>query len=44
MVLTAREGLEFADMYAKFGAEVTVLDHGETFLPNEEKDIADEIL
>lgn len=36
-------GLEFADMYAKFGAEVTLLDHGETFLPNEDKDIADEI-
>lgn len=36
-------GLEFADMYAKFGAEVTVLDHAETFLPKEDKDIADEI-
>ena len=36
-------GLEFADMYAKFGAEVTLLDHGKSFLPKEDKDIADEI-
>ena len=37
-------GLEFADMYAKFGAEVTVLDSGPSFLPNEDPDIAEEIL
>ncbi len=37
-------GLEFADMYAKFGAQVTVLDHDENFLPKEDRDIADEIL
>src|SRR5688572_3713713 len=36
-------GLEFADMYAKFGAEVTLLDNGDSFLPKEDKDIADEI-
>jgi pyruvate/2-oxoglutarate dehydrogenase complex dihydrolipoamide dehydrogenase (E3) component len=36
-------GLEFADMYAKFGAEVTILDQAETFLPKEDEDIADEI-
>ena len=36
-------GLEFADMYAKFGGEVTILDQAETFLPKEDKDIADEI-
>ena len=36
-------GLEFADMYAKFGAEVTLLENGDTFLPKEDKDIADEI-
>ena len=36
-------GLEFADMYAKFGAEVTLLDHGERFLPKEDEDIAGEI-
>ena len=36
-------GLEFADMYAKFGSEVTLLDHGKIFLPKEDRDIADEI-
>lgn len=36
-------GLEFADMYAKFGAEVTLLDQGKEFLPKEDRDIADEI-
>src|SRR5579863_2399963 len=36
-------GLEFADMYAKFGAEVTVLDSEMSFLPNEDPDIAEEI-
>jgi probable pyridine nucleotide-disulfide oxidoreductase len=36
-------GLEFADMYAKFGAEVTVLDSGSSFLPKEDQDISDEI-
>lgn len=36
-------GLEFADMYAKFGAQVTLLNNGPTFLPNEDKDVADEI-
>jgi pyruvate/2-oxoglutarate dehydrogenase complex dihydrolipoamide dehydrogenase (E3) component len=36
-------GLEFADMYAKFGAQVTVLDQQEDFLPKVDGDIADEI-
>jgi probable pyridine nucleotide-disulfide oxidoreductase len=36
-------GLEFADMYSKFGADVTLLDHGKAFLPKEDRDIADEI-
>lgn len=36
-------GLEFADMYAKFGADVTLLDQGKAFLPKEDNDIADEI-
>jgi probable pyridine nucleotide-disulfide oxidoreductase len=36
-------GLEFADMYAKFGAEITLLDNGPVFLPKEDRDIADEI-
>src|SRR5688500_4917562 len=36
-------GLEFADMYAKFGSKVTMLDRGKIFLPREDTDIADEI-
>lgn len=36
-------GLEFADMYAKFGAKVTLLESGDTFLPKEDRDVADEI-
>lgn len=36
-------GLEFADMYAKFGSKVTLLDSGKIFLPREDADIADEI-
>src|SRR5690606_20771626 len=36
-------GLEFADMYAKFGSEVILLDQRNTFLPKEDRDIADEI-
>jgi probable pyridine nucleotide-disulfide oxidoreductase len=35
--------LEFADMYAEFAAEVTVLDRSETFLPKEDRDVADEV-
>ena len=36
-------GLEFADMYAKFGSKVTILDSGKTFLSGEDGDIRDEI-
>ena len=36
-------GLEFADMYAKFGSEVIILDHKKVFLPKEDTDIAKEI-
>lgn len=36
-------GLEFASMYANFGSKVTVLQHGGTFLPKEDTDIATEI-
>jgi len=36
-------GLEFADMYAKFGSKVTLLDRRKIFLPKEDTDIADEI-
>lgn len=33
-------GLEFAAMFASFGAQVTVLDHHATFLPHEDDDVA----
>lgn len=36
-------GLEFADMFAKFGTEVTVLDRRTRFLPNEDEDVASEL-
>lgn len=36
-------GLEFADMFAKFGTEVTVLDRRARFLPDEDDDIAIEL-
>lgn len=36
-------GLEFADMYAKFGSKVTVLDNERIFLPKEDADISNEI-
>lgn len=36
-------GLEFASMYANFGAKVTVVQHGEKFLPREDGDIADAV-
>ncbi|MCF2443956.1 FAD-dependent oxidoreductase [Dyadobacter sp. CY345] len=35
--------LEFASMYAQFGSRVTLLDRSATFLPNEDRDIADSI-
>ena len=37
-------GLEFASIYANFGSEVTVLDSNEVFLPNEDRDIAEEVM
>ena len=37
-------GLEFADMFAKFGTEVTLLDRQERFLPKEDEDISGELL
>ncbi len=37
-------GLEFADMYAKFGASVTVLEAGDTFLPKEDDDVAEAVM
>jgi len=36
-------GLEFASMYSQFGSEVTVLDNRTTFLPQEDRDIAEEV-
>ncbi len=36
-------GMEFASLYANFGSKVTVLQDGDTFLPREDRDVADEI-
>jgi pyruvate/2-oxoglutarate dehydrogenase complex dihydrolipoamide dehydrogenase (E3) component len=36
-------GMEFASLYAAFGSEVTVLQDGDTFLPREDRDVAEEI-
>lgn len=37
-------GLEFASMYANFGAKVTILQDGNVFLPREDEEIAAEVL
>src|SRR5690606_22096511 len=34
-------GLEFAGMFSKFGSRVTIIDHGTTFMRNEDRDVAD---
>ena len=36
-------GTEFASMYAGFGSKVTVLQDGETYLPREDEDVAQEV-
>jgi pyruvate/2-oxoglutarate dehydrogenase complex dihydrolipoamide dehydrogenase (E3) component len=36
-------GLEFAQMFRRFGSRVTVIQHGEQLLSTEDRDIADEI-
>jgi len=36
-------GLEFAQMYRRFGSEVTVISDGGQILPKEDRDIADEL-
>ena len=36
--------LEFACMYAAFGAEVTILEQGDTFLAREDRDVAEAML
>lgn len=35
--------LEFAFMYSNFGSEITIVDVGDTFLPREDRDIAEEM-
>lgn len=35
--------LEFADMFLKFGTSVTLFERNNTFLPNEDRDVADAI-
>ena len=37
-------GLEFGQMYRRFGSRVTILEHGEKFLKREDDDIADAVL
>lgn len=37
-------GIEFASMYANFGAKVTIVQDGGTFLPREDSEIASEVL
>jgi len=36
-------GLEFGQMFRRFGSEVTIIDHNDQLLKREDKDIADEI-
>jgi len=36
-------GLEFAQMFRRFGSEVTVIEKGSRFLPREDQDVADAI-
>lgn len=37
-------GMEFASIYANFGSKVTVIDSSSEFLPNEDRDIAEEVM
>lgn len=37
-------GLEFGQMYRRFGSKITILEHSDRFLRKEDEDIADEIL
>ncbi|ALJ00996.1 mercuric reductase [Rufibacter tibetensis] len=37
-------GLEFGQMYRRFGSQVTILDHNQRLLPREDEDIAAEVL
>ena len=37
-------GLEFAQMFRRFGSAVTVIEGSEAFLPREDRDVADEVI
>jgi pyruvate/2-oxoglutarate dehydrogenase complex dihydrolipoamide dehydrogenase (E3) component len=37
-------GLEFAQMFRRFGSRVTVIERGERFLPREDADVGEEVL
>ena len=37
-------GLEFGQMCRRFGSKITLLEHSDRFLKNEDEDITDEIL
>lgn len=37
-------GLEFGQMYRRFGSRVTILEHNDRLLPKEDEDIAAEVL
>jgi pyruvate/2-oxoglutarate dehydrogenase complex dihydrolipoamide dehydrogenase (E3) component len=36
-------GLEFGQMFRRFGSEVTIVQHGERLLTNEDEDVSDEV-
>jgi len=36
-------GLEFGQMFRRFGSKVTIIEHNSVFLPQEDRDIADEV-
>ncbi len=36
-------GMEFSSIFSSFGSQVTVLQHGNTLLPREDRDVAEEI-
>ena len=36
-------GMEFGQMFSRFGSRVTIAEHGDQLLKREDKDIADEI-
>jgi len=36
-------GLEFGQMFSRFGSQVTILDHAPRFLPHEDRDVSEEV-